>query len=78
MDELDIEYLGKTDDSPHGDSPTLWRDKATGDFFMQGYVVDEGIVREELLPASGKDAVPPGERVVRFPADMARFFQGER
>lgn len=76
---MDIEYLGKTDKSPDGDSPTVWRDHDSGDYFMQGYAVDDRTVCEELLPRSGKPAVPAGELVIRFPADMARFFQdGDR
>ena len=72
---MDIEYLGKTSTSPDGDSPTVWRDHDTGDFLVQGYAVDDGTVRAELLPRSGKPAVPDGELVVRIPADMARFFK---
>lgn len=75
MDPVEIEYLGKTDKSPDGDSPTAWRDHVSGDFLVQGYAVDEALVREELLPAAGKAAVPAGELVIRIPADMARFFQ---
>lgn len=78
MDDLDIEYLGKTNDSPHGDSPTAWRDRTTGHFYVQGYVVDDPAVQEELLAASGKPNVPAGETLIRIPADMAQFFQGER
>ncbi|WP_433465682.1 hypothetical protein [Spirillospora sp. CA-128828] len=74
----DIEYLGKWGGSPDGDSPTVWRSRSTGEYFMQGYAVDEALVREQLLPKAGKDAVPPGELVIRFPADMAEFFQDGR
>ncbi|TDB86260.1 hypothetical protein E1264_18365 [Actinomadura sp. KC216] len=68
-------YIGKWAGSPHGDSPTLWQHEETGEYFMQGYRVDEALVRDELLPAAGKDAVPPGETLIRFPADMAEFFR---
>lgn len=78
MDELDIEYLGKTDKSPDGDSPTAWRDRASGDFFVQGYRVDDPLVQNKLLAASGKPVVPPGETLIRIPSDMARFFLGEQ
>lgn len=78
MDERDIEYLGKTDKSPQGDSPTAWRDRASGDFFVQGYVVDDPAVQNELLAASGKPVVPPGETLIRIPSDMAKYFTEER
>jgi hypothetical protein len=70
-------YIGKWADSPHGDSPTVWQDDETGEYVMQGYRVDEALVRDELLPAAGKDTVPEGETLIRFPADMAAFFQGD-
>ncbi|GAA2621864.1 hypothetical protein GCM10010411_67350 [Actinomadura fulvescens] len=55
--------------SPDGDSPTLRRDRQTGDLMMQGYTVDDA-TRDQLLSASGKETVPVGETLIRFPADM--------
>ena len=68
-------YIGKWAASPHGDSPTVWQDDETGEYVMQGYRVDEALVRDELLPAAGKTSVPEGETLIRFPADMAEFFR---
>ncbi len=70
-----IRYIGKWGGSPDGDSPTLWMDDETGEYYMQGYEVASPAVRSELLATAGKDAVPAGETLIRWPADMAAFFQ---
>jgi hypothetical protein len=63
-------FLGKWDRSPDGESPSAWIDEETGDFILQGWIVDDASVRAELLAGAEANAFPESETVIRFPADM--------
>jgi hypothetical protein len=76
-----IRYIGKWGGSPDGESPTLWLDDETGDWFMQGYREEDPAVVAELLRTAGLGQIPQGEALIRFPHDMADLFleaSGER
>jgi hypothetical protein len=72
-----IRYIGKWSGSPDGDSPTIWMDEDTRDYYLQGYTVTDAEVRTRLLGKAGKDSVPSGEEIVRWPADMVALLMKE-
>jgi hypothetical protein len=47
------------------------------DFVIQGWTVTVPGEVAELLRASGKDAVPPNEGLIRFPKRLAYLFTGD-
>lgn len=64
---MDLEFFGKDPNSEHGECPSVWVDKDTGDLVFQGWDAPE-----DMLAACRLDgAVPEGESVVRLPARMA-------
>jgi hypothetical protein len=69
------QFIGKDPDSPTGESPTVWEDG--DDFVIQGWAVTVPGEVAELLRASGKDAVPPHEGLIRFPKRLSYLFTGD-
>ncbi|GAA2119657.1 hypothetical protein [Actinomadura alba] len=63
-----LEFLGGDPESDDGGSPTVWRDPATGDYVLRGWVIADAETRTDV----GAD--PPGEVTMRFPARMMQFF----
>ncbi|WP_131740360.1 hypothetical protein [Actinomadura roseirufa] len=64
---MDLEFLGVDPESDDGQSPTVWRDLATGDYLLRGWTIGD-TERAQV----GDD--PVGEITMRFPARMMRFF----
>jgi hypothetical protein len=65
-------FLGKDPDSPNGDSPSIWDDGDT--YVLQGWRVTDPAEVADLLQAAGRDHVPDGETLMRFPKRMMRLF----
>lgn len=70
-------FLAQIPDTPGGDSPTIWRDEATGDLVVQGYrASEEDYVQADLTGSTGEhhhDAASvhaAGEATVRLPASI--------
>ena len=66
-----LEFLGKDPESDIDNSPTVWRDPATGDYILQGWILDE----ETRAAVEATAPVPDHETVIRFPARMMQFFE---
>ncbi|WNI16207.1 hypothetical protein [Actinacidiphila sp. ITFR-21] len=58
---MKIEFVGGS--TGQGGSPRLYRDEESGDFIVQGYVIDEPSDLDQMK-------VPAGETVVRVPASL--------
>jgi hypothetical protein len=58
---MKIKFLGGS--TGQGGSPRLYQDEESGDFIVQGYVVDEPADLDQMK-------VPAGETVVRVPASL--------
>ncbi|TDD65678.1 hypothetical protein [Actinomadura rubrisoli] len=63
---MDPEFLGVDPESDDGNSATIWRDRATGDYLLRGWTIDS-----ETRAKVGDD--PSGEVTIRFPARMMQF-----
>lgn len=61
---MKIEFVGGS--TGQGGSPRLYRDEESGDFIVQGYVIDD--------PSDlGQMKIPAGETVVRVPASLFAY-----
>ncbi|WP_433700813.1 hypothetical protein [Nocardiopsis sp. CA-288880] len=56
-----IEFVGGS--TGQGGSPRLYQDEESGDFIVQGYVVNDPDDLKQMR-------IPPGETVVRVPASL--------
>jgi hypothetical protein len=65
---MSLEFLGGDPESDDGGSPTVWRDPATGDYVLRGWMIADAETRTDV----GDD--PKGEVTMRFPARMMQFF----
>jgi hypothetical protein len=70
-------FLAQIPDTPGGDSPTVWRDEATGDLIVQGYrSTEEDYAQADLAgstPGHRHDVASvqaAGETTVRLPASI--------
>jgi len=61
---MKIEFVGGS--TGQGGSPRLYRDEESGDFIVQGYVIDEP---SDLVQMK----IPAGETVVRVPASLFEY-----
>ncbi|UED86591.1 hypothetical protein [Streptomyces profundus] len=58
---MKIEFVGGA--TGQGGSPRLYRDEVSGDFIVQGYVVEDSSDLEQMN-------IPAGETVVRVPRSL--------
>ncbi|MFI5915787.1 hypothetical protein [Dactylosporangium sp. NPDC051541] len=62
-----LQFLGKNPDSPDGDSPTIYLDRTTDSYIVQGWKVTDP---ERLAQLS----LPEHETVIELPRRMVQFF----
>lgn len=61
---MQIQFVGGS--TGQGGSPRLYRDEESGDFIVQGYVIDEPSDLDQMK-------IPAGETVVRVPASLFAY-----
>jgi len=66
-----LRFIGKDDQSPGGQSPTVWVDEESKTIVIQGWRLDDPAKAEVHRTAP----VPPHETVLRVPARMAKVLR---
>ncbi|MFJ5229586.1 hypothetical protein ACIQBJ_06740 [Kitasatospora sp. NPDC088391] len=73
---MDLEFVGIIPNTPTDESPTIWRDAATGDLIIQSYKADAETIRAAQIvgsiPGHSTD-IPDHETMIRLPEVMIQF-----
>lgn len=73
---MSFTFLAQIPNTPDTESPTVWRDDATGDLIVQGYKgTEEDYLQADAAGSTGNhrhgpDTIPAHEAIVRVPASI--------